>query len=474
MAINNGFGAEVTLHVKKDSHAISEFNREIEQAMASAGKINIGEILTVKTLSPKVTNNLQNRLFSTQFQLRLHRIEARDAIATLRQEIESTIGGISVNRTSSSGNTSTSESTSSNSSGTSTSGAAVEASLTRQRDLLTDIVRLQTQAEGLLNKDILGGAGSTGIQLKGIIGDLQTLQNNVSTTTQMSEGEITEINSLFAKLRLRLAQVQESVVASGESGDAVAQSYNRQLNLLNLIAQKRKQINSLLSNNTKLVGTGLDTELQDSLATLDQLKLKVKSMPYISQSTKDQLTSQINEVRNNVTGIQNDMVTAGNVGNTMITRLINGFKKFGGWMVVTRVLTTVIRLCRQLVTNVKEIDSAMTQLRIVTQASSGEISKFGEDVAQTARQIGASITDLVDSATTFARLGYSLDESSTLAKYTSMLKAVGDIDVSDAQDAITAITKAFNIDASQIESIMDKLVLVGNNFPISVDLCRAA
>ena len=460
----NGFGAYVELHVRKDPASIASFNREIEQAVASAGKIDIGRALTAANIDAlTLGNSIQAKLDRFNFQIRIQRFNASGAIATLRQEIESTIGGISVNRTSSSGNTSTSDNTSSNSSGTSTSGAAAEASLTRQRDLLTDIVRLQTQAESLLNKDILGGAGSTGIQLKGIIGDLQRLQNNVSTTTQMSEGEITEINSLFAELRLRLAQVQESVVASGESGDAAAQSYNRQLNLLNLIAQKRKQINSLLSNNTKLAGTGLDTELQNSLDALDQLELKVKSMPYISQNTKDQLTTQINEVRNNVTGIQNDMVTTGNVGNTVITRLINGFKKFGGWMVVTRVLTSVIRLCKQLVTNVKEIDSAMTQLRIVTNASGTEMEKYGDKIAASAKKIGASITDLTDSATTYARLGYSLEESTSLAEYTSMLKAVGDIDVSDAQDAITAITKAFDIDASQIEGVMDKLVTVGKH-----------
>ena len=42
------------------------------------------------------------------------------------------------------------------------------------------------------------------------------------------------------------------------------------------------------------------------------------------------------------------------------------------------------------------------------------------------------------------------------------------IDVSSAQSAITAITKAYDIGADQIESVMDKLVEVGNNYPISV------
>ena len=127
-----------------------------------------------------------------------------------------------------------------------------------------------------------------------------------------------------------------------------------------------------------------------------------------------------------------------------------------------------IRTVRKMVSTVKEIDAAITQLQIVTNTAKSEMRSFGEDVADTAKKIGASMTDLIDSATTYARLGYSLSESSTLAEFTSMLKAVGDIDVSDAQDAITSITKSFGINASEIESVMDKLVITGNNFPISV------
>lgn len=447
----NGFGVYVGLHVRKDSAAIAAFNREIEQAVANAGKIDIGKALSAASVDAlTLGNDIQKKLDRFNFRIRIQRFDADGAISNLRSQIESMIGGINVNAVGGGSG-----------GGSGAGNASSEASLTRQRDLLTDIVRLQTQAESLLNKDILGGAGSTGVNLKGVISDLQTLQGQVSTTAEMSESEITTINSSFAELRLKLAQIQEGVVASGESGDAVAQTYTRQLNLLNLIAQKRKQINSILSNNTKLTGTGLDTELQKSLYSLDQLEIKIKSMPYISQSTKDRFTAQINEVRNDITGVQNEMVTTGQVGNTMLTRLINGFKKFGGWMVVTRVLTTVIRLSRQVVTNVKEIDTAMTQLQIVTRASSDEMARFGTSAADAAKKAGTSITDLVDSATTFARLGFSLEESSTLAQFTSMLQVVGDIDVSDAQDAVTAIMKAFNIDADQIESVMDKLVVVG-------------
>lgn len=81
------------------------------------------------------------------------------------------------------------------------------------------------------------------------------------------------------------------------------------------------------------------------------------------------------------------------------------------------------------------------------------------------------MTDIIDSATTYARLGYSSETSTMLAKYTSMISKVGDIDVSEVQSAVTAIVKAFKIDANDtaaVEAVFDKLITTGNNLPISV------
>ena len=142
--------------------------------------------------------------------------------------------------------------------------------------------------------------------------------------------------------------------------------------------------------------------------------------------------------------------------------------KFGAWLSITRIIMGVIRTIKQMIKTVVEIDSAMTQLQIVTKATSDTMRGFASNAAKSAKEIGSTITDFTSSVTTFARLGYNLDESSALAKYTAMLQNVGDIDVSDAQDSITSIIKAFNISTDQIESTMDKLVVTGNHFPISV------
>lgn len=129
----------------------------------------------------------------------------------------------------------------------------------------------------------------------------------------------------------------------------------------------------------------------------------------------------------------------------------------------------MLRMVIQPVVNaVTEVDTAMTQLQIVTRATDAELQNYSNDIMNVADRTAGSVKDLINSTTTFSRLGYSLEESTNLAEYTQMLENVGAIDESTATSAITAIVKAFNVGADDLESVMDKMVTVGNNFPISV------
>lgn len=293
------------------------------------------------------------------------------------------------------------------------------------------------------------------------------LASQVTKFKETGEGDLGHLTgsarALDDELKAINADLRIAARTDPSAGNAEAQSATQNLNFLRQVQSSAKSARELLSNNTKLYGTDLGRSLQGLIGDYDNFITKVKESPPQTKAAFNEYQSEFAALKERLASLGLEMEKTGVQGNTLFTRFANGIKKFGGWTIVTRALTSVIRLGKQMVTNVKEIDSAMTQLRIVTNASGTEMEKYGDKIAASAKKIGASITDLTDSATTYARLGYSLEESTSLAEYTSMLKAVGDIDVSDAQDAITAITKAFDIDASQIEGVMDKLVTVGKH-----------
>lgn len=130
-------------------------------------------------------------------------------------------------------------------------------------------------------------------------------------------------------------------------------------------------------------------------------------------------------------------------------------------------LLTMLRALRQVYQNVKEINTAMTELKIVTTATAKQMEKAAKEIAASARNIGASIADLTRSTTVYARLGYDLADAQTLAEKTTIYARVSGVNVNEATTNITGIIKAFNIGADGLESVLDQMIWIGNNFPIS-------
>ena len=69
--------------------------------------------------------------------------------------------------------------------------------------------------------------------------------------------------------------------------------------------------------------------------------------------------------------------------------------KFGTWFSITRVIMAAYRAVRQMVSAVTELDTAMTELKKVTNETDATYEKFLVNAASRAKQLGATLTDTV-------------------------------------------------------------------------------
>lgn len=164
-------------------------------------------------------------------------------------------------------------------------------------------------------------------------------------------------------------------------------------------------------------------------------------------------------------------MAAGKTGNSLGSTFASALGKFGTWALVTNVLMTGSRAMRELVTNVRDLDAAMTELRKVTDETESTYTTFFDTAADRARDVGATMTDTIQATADFARLGYNVDDASKLADAALVYKNVGDeiADISTASQSITSTMQAFGVEADDVMSIVDKFNEVGNNFAISSD-----
>jgi len=141
--------------------------------------------------------------------------------------------------------------------------------------------------------------------------------------------------------------------------------------------------------------------------------------------------------------------------------------KFMSWLGVSQVIMYAVRAIKKMISASIEIDAAMTQLKIVTNATDSEMKQFSNTAITLAKNLGKSVTELTKSIETFSRLGYSLKDASELAKYATIMSNVAGVGNDEATTGITSIVKGFNLNVSDAEHVADVLVDVGQKYAVS-------
>lgn len=125
---------------------------------------------------------------------------------------------------------------------------------------------------------------------------------------------------------------------------------------------------------------------------------------------------------------------------------------------------------------VKELDSALTELKVVTGNTTSEMARFQKQAQQVASAIASTTLEVTQSATEWARLGYSMSDALELAETSAIYSKVGSTDINVATENLTATLQAFYSDdirngiisaGDAAEIIIDKLVNVGDKFASS-------
>lgn len=160
---------------------------------------------------------------------------------------------------------------------------------------------------------------------------------------------------------------------------------------------------------------------------------------------------------------------------TLGSKLKDQFSKYAQYLSVASVFMYAEQALTSMFQQVVAIDSAMTELKKVTDETGATYDKFLSNVASRASEIGTTIDGLVSSTADFARLGYNFADSQGLAEVANIYAVVGDEveGVEGATESLISTMAAFKDEASGISntdfatSIIDKFNEIGNKFSIT-------
>lgn len=186
-------------------------------------------------------------------------------------------------------------------------------------------------------------------------------------------------------------------------------------------------------------------------------------------------TRGLTEINRKITNLSREIKNADVQTQTFGQRLKKQWQQYSSYLSIASLFQYAEQGLRSMFEQVKLIDSAMTELKKVTNETDAAYSSFLKNAATRAREIGTTIDGLVSSTADFARLGYGFEDAQGLAEVANIYAVVGDEieGVEGATESLISTMAAFKDEMNGMSntdfamSIIDKFNEIGNNFSIS-------
>lgn len=162
-----------------------------------------------------------------------------------------------------------------------------------------------------------------------------------------------------------------------------------------------------------------------------------------------------------------DAAAKGLTGKSTFDQIKSTAAKMFKIVSVGEVINAAVRGFEKMYQSVYEIDTAMTNLKKVTDETDHTYDKFLERSAVSAQQLGRTVSSIVEQTATWSKLGYSLTEAEDLSKLSSIYANVAEVDDATAVSDMVTTMKAFGIETENAVTVVDALNELGNRFAVS-------
>ena len=265
------------------------------------------------------------------------------------------------------------------------------------------------------------------------------------------KGRVPNISSAFA-LDEAVAKFKELKVNAKDTMSTFATMTQR-----NNLANK---IDTVLKNN------GLKFQYSNSGKDLAAYSKQLKDAGTAMSSLRfTEISSKFGSVNQAVKG-------STNVFSEFATKVGSLFKYLNSLFLSQVAFDSVIKVFRE----VSDVDKSMTELYRVTDLTGTKYSMMYDQMTESAKRYGSTLSDMINSTAAWARLGFDSDQSIGLAEISSMYQHIADIDYNTAVENMVTAYKGFQSQLQEMYGddataamthIVDVYNELGNNYAIN-------
>lgn len=255
-------------------------------------------------------------------------------------------------------------------------------------------------------------------------------------------------------------------VASEKQGIKDLEEYSRVLKQITKrkieLADAEKSVESSTQKSNQAVESYVNELKQEILMLTTKLDLLEKGM-----TGTDALTGATNNralAEQRVKTAIAESNTKGKEQLTLVDKLKSSFKdyfnNFMSYGLVNNAMNAMTTAIRQSIDTVIELNTAMTDVQMVTGESAEQTAELAHQYSQMAKELGATTTEVANGAAEWLRQGKSVAETNQLLESSMILSKVGAIESSQATELLTSTLNGYKKEANEAMHVVDAMSAV--------------
>ena len=198
-----------------------------------------------------------------------------------------------------------------------------------------------------------------------------------------------------------------------------------------------------------------------------EAKAKIKA--YYAEIESGNPSMSLDKIHGEILKIYNAEVEAGRAGRTLFDTLKNsGFHQIAAQMAGMFGVYDIINLGKEGFNVVRELNTALTEMRKVSDESLQSLKNYQATTFDTADSVGTTAKQIQNSTADWMRLGESMNQAAESAKDANVLLNVSEFEgIDEATESLVSMSQAYkDLDKMDIINVLNN---IGNNYSISTD-----
>lgn len=277
--------------------------------------------------------------------------------------------------------------------------------------------------------------------VKNAVKEYETLLNELKSkdASLVTSDDISKLDEYEKKIKNTIATVTN--MSASEKG-------------YNFVSGQKEldKIHKLLNENSKMSS---------------EAKAKIKA--YYAEIENGNPSMSLDKIHGEILKIYNVEVEAGRAGRTLFDTLKNsGFHQIAAQMAGMVGVYDVINLGKEGFNVVRELNTALTEMRKVSNETVQSLKDYQATTFDTADVVGTTAKQIQNSTADWMRLGESMNQAAESAKDANVLLNVSEFEgIDEATESLVSMSQAYK-DLDKMD-IIDVLNNIGNNYSISTD-----